>query len=75
MEPYIWTFVCLDETFYRSPWSQFTQRMSREAERLVQLRQMGFADVDQWNWDTYGELHQRQLLAVVRNDPWITELE
>jgi hypothetical protein len=36
---------------------------------------MGFADVDQWNWDTYGELHQRQLLAVVRNDPWITELE
>ncbi len=41
-------------------------------ERLEQLRQAGFVDVDKWKYFD-GSL-QQQLLAVLRNDPQATEL-
>ncbi len=40
-------------------------------ERLEQLRQAGFVDVDKWK---YFFEKQQQLLAVLRNDPQATEL-
>jgi hypothetical protein len=55
------------------------ERMSTEAERFAQLRQMGFVDVDKWQWSAHGlteaEEQQQQLLAVLRNEPQATELK
>ncbi len=44
--------------------------MSAEAERFEQLRQQGFVDVDKWNY-----FDEQRLLAVLRNDPQVTELK
>ncbi len=47
--------------------------MSTEKERFAQLRQAGFVDVDKWS--AFGEVYQQQLLAALRNDPQVTELQ
>ncbi len=49
-----------------------TREHTRE-ERLEQLRQMGFVDVDKWRW--FDKEQQQLLLAVLRNDPQVTKLE
>ncbi len=47
--------------------------MSTTRRRLAQLRQAGFVDVDRWS--AFGEVYQQQLLAALRNDPQVTELQ
>ncbi len=47
--------------------------MSTTRKRLAQLRQMGFVDAE--NWTDFGARKQRELLAVLRNDPQATELQ
>ncbi len=43
--------------------------MSTEEERLEQLRQAGFVDVDKWSKTWFDEDKQQRLLDVLRNDP------
>ncbi len=57
-----------DVLFYRRE----RARMSTEAERLEQLRQKGFVDVDKWKY--FDEDGQQQLLALLCNDPQATVL-
>ncbi len=40
---------------------------------MARLRKMGFVDVE--NWTNFSARRQRELLAVLRNDPQATELE
>ncbi len=51
--------------------------MSTEEERLEQLRQAGFVDVDKWNWEYFLDRapQQQLVLAVLRDDPQATELQ
>ncbi len=46
------------------------------SERLEQLRQAGFVDVDIWLWGhtDLAEYQQQALLGLLRNDPQATEL-
>ncbi len=48
-------------------------------DRLEQLRQKGFVDLDKWEWGagmtTSAKDQQEQLLAVLHNDPQPTWLE
>jgi hypothetical protein len=55
-------------------------RERAETERLEQLRQMGFVNVDKWRWSDRiaspkAEDQEQELLAVLRNDPQATRLE
>ncbi len=48
--------------------------MSAQEKRFAQLRQMGFVNVDKWEWGYSYEKKQQNLLAVLRNDPQATRL-
>ncbi len=42
---------------------------------LKQLMQMALVNVDKWKGGYFDPIDQQQLLAALRNDPLVTELE